>query len=181
MPVGDGWELAPGCEPWSDFHWYQASPRASLVLVVLSEAPVWYTGHYVGGRMVPCIGAGCDCCAAAIGAQVRYAVAVAEISSRRTGLIEFGRSNGLALRDWAAQGFGLRGMTIEVVKHTKSVQSRTEVRMIDPVAPSGFLALEVPDPSLALYLTWHKAGFAMPAEFRDRMAGLLSSRATRTG
>jgi len=181
MPVGEGWDLTPGAEPWSDFHWFQASTRGVLVLVVLSESAVWYTGHFVGGRMCPCIGHGCDFCAAAIGAQVRYCVSCAEVTSRRVGLIEFGRSNGLLLRDWTPRAGGLRGMTIEVSKHSKSVQSRTELAYVDRICEPWFLSLGVPDPCLALYLTWQKAGMAMPEVFAKRMADSVSEKVTPRG
>jgi hypothetical protein len=164
MPVGEGFDLPPGAEPWSDFHWFQASPRGELVLVVLSERPIFYTGHYVGGRMAPCAGSGCEYCATGIGAQVRYCVAVADTTTRRTGLIEFGRQNGLLLRDWSNRSGTLRGLVIEVNKHTKNVQSRTVLRYVDIPCQPWYLGCPVPDVALALFLTWHKAGMRMPEE-----------------
>lgn len=163
-PIGSGFDLPPGAEPWSDFHWFQASTRGVLVLVFLSDQPIWYTGHYVGGRMAPCCGSGCDYCATGIGAQVRYCIACAEVSTRRVGLIEFGRSNGLMLQDWVYRKGCLRGMVIEVSKHSKNVQSRTEIRYVETPPEPWYLSLEVPDPSTALFLTWHKAGMRMPEE-----------------
>lgn len=163
-PIGEGFDLPPGAEPWSDFHWFQASTRGDLVLVFLSDQPVWYTGHYVGGRMAPCAGSGCDYCATGIGSQVRYCMSVAEMSSKRVGLIEFGRSNGLLIQDWVHRRGGLRGMVIEVSKHSKNVQSRTVIRYVDLPCEPWYLGLEVPDASTALFLTWHKAGMRMPEE-----------------
>jgi hypothetical protein len=163
-PIGSGFDLPPGAEPWSDFHWFQASTKGIIVLVILSDQPVWYTGHYVGGRMAPCSGSGCDYCATGIGAQVRYCIAVAETATRRVGLIEFGRQNGLLLRDWMNRAGGLRGMVIEVSKHSKNVQSRTEIKYIDIPCEPFWRGLEVPDCATALFLTWHKAGMRMPQE-----------------
>jgi hypothetical protein len=127
--------------------------------------------------MVPCSGNDCEACGAAIGAQVRYCFAVAEVTTRRIGLIEMGKSNGLMLQEWSARNGGLRGMMVELRKHTKSPQSRTEILYVDDPAPLWSVGVDAPDPALALYLTWHKAGFKMPAEFRERMKSSLSLKA----
>jgi len=178
LPLGEGWDLPPGAEPWTDFHWFQASTRYTLRLVVLSDVPTWYTGHFVGGRMCPCSGPGCDYCAGAIGAQVRFCFGVVEPLSRRVGLIEFGRSNGMMIRDWANRSGSLKGVQIEVSKHSKSSQSRTEVKLIEETPPLWIASLQSPDPGISLYLTWHKAGMRMPAEFEARMAIRSSQRNT---
>jgi len=179
MPIGSGFDLPPGAEPWSDFHWFQASTKGVLILVFLSSEPIWYTGHYVSGRMAPCAGGGCDYCATGIGAQVRYCVACADTTTRRTGLIEFGRSNGLLLRDWMARTGSLRGMVIEVSKHSKNVQSRTEVRYIDMPCEPWYNTIETPDVSTALFLTWHKAGFRMPEELVESSRRKMAERRER--
>lgn len=179
MPIGQGFDLPPGAEPWSDFHWFQASTKGILVLVILSDQPVWYTGHYVGGRMAPCSGSGCDYCATGIGAQVRYCISVAETSARRVGLIEFGRQNGLLLRDWMNRQGCLRGMVIEVSKHSRNVQSRTEIRYIDMPCEPWYLGVEVPDAATALFLTWHKAGMRMPQELVESSRRKLQEKRER--
>jgi len=169
-PVGNGWDLPPGSEPWTNFHWFQPSVSGVLVLVVLSERPTWYTGHYYERRMCPCLGVGCRLCASGIGAQVRYCFAVAERSTRRVGLIELGRGNGLLVRDWAYSRGEMRGLMIEVSKHSRSPQSRTEVQRVHEDAPLWSVGILEPDPSLALYLTWHKAGLPMPQKFEEEMS-----------
>lgn len=179
MGVGVGWDLPPGSEPWTSFHWFQPSTRATLVLVILNDQPVWYTGHFVAGRMCPCTGAGCEYCDAGIGAQVRYAFAVAETTSRRAGLIEFGVSNGQLIHDWVHRRMTLRGMVIEVTKSSTHRQSRTNVAYADQAAPVWIDSITAPDPALALYLTWHRAGLKMPAAFQEMMSEFTRSRTTR--
>ena len=142
---------------------------------------MWYTGHFYGGRMVPCSGPGCEACGSAIGAQVRYCFAVAELESRRVGLIELGKSNGLLIRDWTARHGGLRGMVVRMSKQSKMAQSRTIVTYVEEAAPLWCVGVEAPDPALALYLTWHKAGFEMPAEFREQMSRLVREGQPRRG
>lgn len=175
MPVGSGWELPESAEPWSNFHWFQASTRGVLDFVILGEEPFWYTGHYAGRRMYPCAGDGCEMCKEGVGSQVRYVLAVVETSGRRVGLIEFGKSNGQLIRDWTARNNGLRGMRIEVSKTTKSVQSRTVVEYVSIPCEPWYLGMEVPDVAQALYLTWHKAGMIMPKQFAERMRDYQSA------
>ena len=177
MGVGDGWDLPQGAEPWSDFHWFQPSTKGDLDLVILSLKPSWYTGHFVGGRMVPCSGSGCEICALGIGGQVRYVFAAAECSTQRVGLIEFGRSNGFLIRDLSDRSGGLRGLHIVVRKHSKNTQSRTEIQYIETTVPTWYLSVKAPDPCLALYLTWNKLGVKMPAAFEANMRELSSIKA----
>jgi hypothetical protein len=167
--VGSGWELPPGAEPWSDFHWFQSSTKGVLVLVLLSRSPVWYTGHFNGGRMAPCYNEGCEYCKAGIGSQVRYCFGVVDEVTRRPGLIELGKGNGELLRDWAYRSGGLRGLTVEISKHSRAQQSRTLVQYVDRPSPVWVETIDCPDVALALYLTWHKAGFKMPESFQREM------------
>lgn len=179
MSFGEGFALPPDAKPWSDFHWFSASPKGDLVLVMLGDQPVWYLGHYVGGRMAACVGSGCDYCATGIGSQVRFCMSCAEVATRRTGLIEFGKGNGEMIGDWARRQGTLRGLVIEVSKHTKSRQSRTEVRHVSSPAEPWFLPLEVPDIALALYLTWQKAGLQIPQALKEHAELKLQERRMR--
>jgi len=162
VPIGQGWEV-PGSEiPWSDHHWFRVSPRGALVVVCLSEAPLWYSGHYVSGRMAPCVGDGCELCAEGVGGQVRYVFAAAEVSTKRVGLLEVSRSNGLLIRSWVSRRGKFKGMVLEFSKHSHSKNSRTQVLYIDEDLPPWYLALEVPDVKRALLMTWKKGGFKLP-------------------
>jgi len=117
--------------------------------------------------MAPCCGSGCDYCATGIGSQVRYCFACAEVASRRVGLIEFSVGNGRLIQDWVNRAGTLRGLVVEISKHSKNVQSRTELVYVERPCEPWFLGLEVPDVALALYLTWHKAGMRVPKELEE--------------
>lgn len=162
MPIGEGWDVPAEEIPWSDHHWFRVSPRSSLVVVCLSEAPLWYSGHYVSGRMAPCTGEGCELCGEGIGGQVRYVFAAAEISTKRVGLLEVARGNGLLIRSWIPKRGYFKGMVLELSKHSHSKSSRTEVVYVDREEPPWYLALEVPAVKKALMLTWKKGGFKLP-------------------
>ncbi len=162
VPIGEGWEVPPAEIPWSTHHWFRVSPRSSLVVVCLSEAPLWYSGHFIGGRMAPCVGEDCELCGQGVGGQVRYVFAAAEVATKRVGLLEVGIANGLLIRSWIPRRTEFRGMVLELSKHSHSRASRTEVIYIDEVLPPWYLALEVPDVKRALLMTWKKAGFKIP-------------------
>jgi hypothetical protein len=104
---------------------------------------------------------------------LRFIFAVAERETRRVGLIEFGKGNGQLIRDWSERAGGLRGVCLEVEKHSRSNQSRTEVRYVEAPCEPWYLGMAVPDVQLALYLTWHKARMVMPATFSERMSESL--------
>lgn len=174
MGFGEGFEVPAESAPWSDFHWFAVSPREVLNLVILSSRPMWYTGHFYSGRMEPCLGQRCDRCAEGVGAQVRYCFGVAETSTKRIGLVEMGRGNGLLLQDWSFVQGGLRGMLIEMSKQSKASQSRTEIKLVERPVPLWIDGLEGPDVGLALFLTWEKARFRVPQEMVERYSRIHS-------
>lgn len=174
VPVGDGWEVPADASPWSDFHWFSVPVRGSLRITVLSEKPTWYTGHYMRDRMIPCVGHGCEGCARGVGAQIRYAFAVADWETRRCGLLEVGRQNGLLLQDWMVRNGGFRGMAVDLCKQGSQRQSRTVLRYLEEEGTAWAMGLDVPEVGLALYLTWTKAGCVVPSALRERYEGRLS-------
>lgn len=162
MPIGEGWEVPPEAEPPMDFQWFKVSTRRPLSVVILSEEPLWYAGHYVQNRMWPCLGKDCELCRDGIGAQLRYVFAVAEISAGKVGLLEVSRVIATTLREWISRRGQLKGMTVEFQKHSLSRQSRTEVSFVDGPAPQWLSSKHVPDIRRALLLTWRKGEMPIP-------------------
>jgi len=162
VSVGEGWDPPPSEAGWSDWTWFKVRGGRILVVVILSEAPVWYLAHFYMGRMRPCVGSDCELCHNKIGTQLRYALAVAEVSSRRVGLLEVGKTVALQIRDWVPRNGGLRGMVLELGKYTTSKQSRMEVAFVERSEGPWWHSLEAPDVRRALRSTWEKAGFALP-------------------
>lgn len=168
MPGGEGWDVPKGVTPWSEFHWFRVPVNRVLLLWVLSEQPLWYAGHFVGKRMVPCYGEGCAECAKGTGAQLRYVLACCEQGSGRVGLLEVGRSVAVEIRDRAGSIGKLRGTLWEFGRHSHSKQSRLEASLVDGAATPFVLSREVPDIRRALRATWQKAGLEIPEGFEDR-------------
>lgn len=166
MPYGEGWDMPVQFEGWSDFHWWKVPANRILILVCLSEGPVWYSGHFLKGRMEPCYGDGCKACREGVGAQARYIFVCVEPLSRKVGLLEVSRSVALELREMAEGRGQLRGLTFEIGKHTRHKQSRMEVVGVPDAPGLNAGAFEVPDVKKALILTWEKAGFEVPKQYQ---------------
>jgi len=162
MSIGEGWELPADAAPWSDFHWFRVGGKTALNVVVLSEKPLWYVGHFHKGRMVPCYGDGCVLCQDGVGRQVRYVLGVVEVTSQRVGLLEVGKQVGELIRDWMPRTGALRGMWLDLFKHSFSKNSRMEVTYVDKPIDRRFLTFQCPDIRKALESTWRKAGVPIP-------------------
>lgn len=162
--MGCGWEPEGESVASSDFRWYKVRPNKGLDVVILSESPLHYNGHFHQGRMHLCVGEDCRYCADNLGAQVRYCFAVAETSTRRVGLLELGRSVALEIRDLADIRGSLRGLRVFICKHSNSRHSRMEVEAVRDTEESWWRFLPVPDVVRALQLTWEKDGVTLPRQ-----------------
>ena len=112
--------------------------------------------------MLPCAGDGCKLCAEHIGAQLRYVVTAAEVSTHRVGLLEVGHTVAMDLRDLAVRCDGMRGMIVELSKHSFSRNSRMELRLVERVEGPWWREIEEPDRRLALHLCFEKGGHDLP-------------------
>lgn len=179
MATGEGWDVPDDVKSWSDFHWWKVPVSKILVLHILSDVPLWYTGHYYKGRMLPCYGEGCSLCADGVGAQLRYLLVGADVSTRRVGILEVGRTIALEIRDLSTGRRPLRGMTIEFSRHSHSKQSRMEVQYVDIETPEWTTRLEVPDPKAAIVATWQKAKVPIPEGFNQTQKPARFSRSPK--
>ena len=168
MAVGEGWDVAPEDRPWSDFHWWKVPVRGCLVLALVGDKPLYYVGHYVEGRMWPCLGSECGLCKKVVGSQIRYVIGAVEVTTRRVGILEVGRSNGMLIRDWVAARGEMTGQVVELEKHSHARTSRTEVRRVDKEVGPWIYQVQVPDLRKALILTWQKANMPIPPGMSER-------------
>lgn len=154
--VGEGWDPPQEVRDHVQFHWFHVTPGTSLVLVMLSLKPLWFVGHFVGGRMCRCTGDLCARCAAGTGRQIRYVVSAVELTSRRIGVLEMSESVAHLIREWAVAQSGARGLIVEFGKVSKSKHSRLEVNLIREHAPGWALAMEPLDLHEVLARTWER-------------------------
>ena len=156
MPVGSGWEVPNEIRDRVEFHWFHVPTNGALVLCILSAAPVWYVGHFEKGRMRQCLGKGCEMCSKGLGTQLRYVVSCIDISTRQVGVLEFGQSVAMLIKQWST-GFGyMRGMIIEISRAHKNKHSRMEVNLIKEHPPAFCLSTEPLDLEEVLERTWDR-------------------------
>lgn len=170
MPKWSGWDVPEGVETESRFHWFEVNPGRGLDLVVLSEEPYCYVGHFYEKRMWPCTAPHCGVCEDGIGRQVRLVFVVACTTTRRVGLIEISDSVGRLIRDWVPRHEGLRGMHLFFSKATHKKQSRTLVDYVEEGVAGWWRTAEVVDPEAALMCTWKRMK-AEPARSSDTGSG----------
>lgn len=101
--------------------------RGSLEVLFLQDAPVTFTGHYVDGRMKPCVHNGCTLCAKGIGTQRRWVFAVYECARGATRLLELGASPANQLQHYAIDYQGLLGLRFRFSKPGGTLRSTITV------------------------------------------------------
>lgn len=168
MPIGSGWDVPEEAQGWSDFTWWKVRGSKSLVLIMLCDQPVWYSGHFYKGRMTPCLGQDCAMCADGVGAQLRYVLTGMDPVSQRAGLLEVGRNVALTVREFAARNGGLRGLMLEFTKMGHSKHCRMEVYAHYENTVPGWEKVKAPDMKAALVATWEKAKLPYPEEYKER-------------
>lgn len=156
--VGEGWEVPLEVKERVQFHWFHVSPGTELLLVVLSNVPLWYVGHFRGGRMEVCAREKCQSCAAGIGRQVRYVVCCVEMLTQRIGVLEVSESVANLVKQWSVPNNGSRGLILGLRKVTRAKNSRTDVELVKESAPAWAMALEPLDLHEVLAKTWEKLG-----------------------
>lgn len=128
--------------------------RAQLEIIVLSEKPASYKGHFNAGRMVPCSRGTCALCARGIGLQQRTVFAVYDCQRSMSGMLELGPSPTGMVRDYATNSGGLRGLRLRIQRAGGTIKGRIEVELSGlSLVPSADLP-EPCDVSAALRKMW---------------------------
>jgi len=153
---GNGWSPPPSVRDVVEFHWFHVPVGGAAVLCVLSAEPVWYVGHFSGGRMRRCRGDLCRHCVEGVGRQIRYVISAVDMASRVLGVIELGSAAMSAIRDRALARGVLRGMVIELARAARSKHGRLDVSVIDETAPSWATCMEALDCHFVLERTWER-------------------------
>ncbi len=151
--VTEGWgdtTREAGEQSWA---WIHVPARSSVEVIILSEAPVRYRGHWVDGRMRPCCGAACPYCERRMGGQVRYAFACYDLAARASALLEIGAGAAGVIREASEREGRLRGLAFRLRKQDGRDRGRI---IIEPVAVAVRVA-DLPrgeDPSAHLLRGW---------------------------
>jgi hypothetical protein len=154
--VGEGWDVPLDVKERVQFHWFHVVPGSELLLVVLSNVPIWYVGHFRAGRMELCDHEKCQSCAAGVGRQVRYVMCCVEMTTHRLGVLEISESVANLVRAWSVPNNGSRGLILELSKATRAKHSRMEIGLLKEHPPAWAMALEPLDLHEVLEKTWEK-------------------------
>ena len=157
MKLSIGFDLPEGMAREETWTWFHPNGQEALGLLIISEAPVAYTGHYARGRMRPCVGECCPLCEKNIGKQARYVFSAVRIRDGKVGILELGRPAALVVRDLAQARGRIKGLAIELFRTSESKHSRIEVKAFEGIVPKPFLNFQPLDVSRVLEVTWSTA------------------------
>jgi len=173
--VGEGWDVPAETRDHVRFHWFHVAPASSLVVVVLSHRPLWFVGHFVKGRMLKCSGEVCAWCAAGVGRQVRYVVSVAELHTRRVGVIELSESIAQLLKEWSCANGGSHGLMVELRKAGRSKHCRMDLTQIREPCPLWAQGMDGLDLREVLLRTWDRVESEMGASLLNDVSPVRTS------
>ena len=157
-----GYDPPEGVSGWSDWHWWKVPGGRILQLIILSDGPLGYSGHYCHDRMEPCYGKECAECQKGTGAQLRYMFGAVEPTGRRVGIWDVSRSIALQIRDLGDQRGKLRGLWLAIGHVSSSKHSQTTFEVVDKEVPIWLVETVEPDRQRALVETWRHRGLAIP-------------------
>lgn len=157
MKLSEGWGSPDGLRSEDQWTWFHANGEEPLALVVLSETPTSYVGHYVAGRMRPCDGDSCTFCERGTGRQARWVMCCVRVKDGVIGMLEVGKPLALQIRDWSESRGRLRGLAIELYRASRSKHSRIEIARFEGTVPLPFLKFPSLDVPKVLKATWATA------------------------
>lgn len=157
--LSDGWGDEPGQYGAAPFNWLHVPHVRPLPVVILSDVPVKYRGHWFQSAMQACTGDGhCPLCERGIGGQIRVILAVYDLRLRALGLIELSAATAAEIRSISEAHGHLRGLVVELSKEAGRPRGRVLVGEPDrTVPPSPDPLPPVPDIRAALKATWARA------------------------
>jgi len=109
--------------PSSTYCWMHIPTVGALEVVILSEIPTRYTGHFVGRTMRPCEAVGCHWCGVGLGRQLRWVLSVVDCLSGTRACIEVGAAAAETMRRATAEAGGLRGCRVRLSRATTARNS----------------------------------------------------------
>lgn len=97
--------------------WLQVPSRGGLTVVLQTELPFRYVGHWMRGKYEPCSGANnCDWCTVGIGKKPRYVYAMFNRDRRRSMLFETGPETAGQIREAVVKYGFTTGLTMKLSK-----------------------------------------------------------------
>jgi len=152
--IGSGFSVPERLISESEFSWFHPPREGTTYLAVRCKEPVWYAGHFHGGRMKPCGGDGCSMCVLGIGRQIRYVISCVDLRTRTVGFLEVGSVPGQVLRDLYNREGSILGAVVALSRTSRAKQSRIELEVLPEKAPAWSDEVHPVSVELALRNTW---------------------------
>lgn len=133
--------------------WLHVPARSAIRVVILSESPCRYKGHWVDGHMRPCLPVDCGYCAVRLGFQIRYVFAVHDMTHRVSGLLELGAGAAEVIKESADDLGFLRGLVFELRKEGGRDRGKIIVKAHHAMIQTEGLPVP-PDAALELRRMW---------------------------
>lgn len=156
-------------DDWGDFQdtaasdafvWLHVLPGESLTVAILSEKPVTYSGHFIGGTALhPCTRPICARCRSGIGTKKRGVFSVYDFKLGLRGLLELGEIPTRELYALSRDRGALRGLTITLSRLRPGKNS--PITFSPAAAFSADVTLpESQDPLICLHAQWARMALA---------------------
>jgi hypothetical protein len=155
--VLEGWpEDHPTPRLPADWTWLHVGPNGAHPVVILSDRPSTYAGHWWNRSMTPCPRTNaCALCNAGIAAQLRVVLGVFDLRLRGPALLELGQAPAAKLRQLADDAGHLRGLVVALQREASRERGRILVTLPDRDHPAPPDPLpDAPDLRKALVATW---------------------------
>ena len=117
IPTGRGHADLDRKRNEQQLRWVHIPAHEPVLLTLACETPISYTGHYTGGRIVPCLGKHrCQYCGT-LGTKERWVAAVHVLRDPRLSLLDYGIGLAEDLERIADENFGsLAGVQVEAFR-----------------------------------------------------------------
>lgn len=151
---GSGWGKLDGADEAPRRMWLKVDAREGLSFCLLREEPFVYVGHFVRGKMRPCVDP--DRClhhAAGIAGQVRVVFSGLDTHRQEAGLLEVNKYTAMQIREKIEDvGFG-RGLVIMLRKEGRKTNGQIMLVGTHSILRESDLP-EGPDPGEVLRASW---------------------------
>lgn len=140
MQVSEGWGADVQGSGGRQSAFVHVAPGLELRFVVSCDVPVRYEGHWEGVGIRPCPGEGCSLCAAGVGKQQRWVIAVLVFDTWRPAVWEFGQGVARGFQQQGLTGVSLRGLGFRIYKLGRDRRSATAFELDGEVSDRAVLA-----------------------------------------
>ena len=133
--IREGWGESGGSDDDYRSPFFHVARTAESRVVLLSDVPVRYWGHWTRTGLRPCGERRCEQCDEGVGRQLRFVFDVFVWDQARVAVWEVSSQVAARIRELVGEASTCRGEGVLVWKSTEAKQSRTHVRLWEGCLP----------------------------------------------